>query len=155
MIRDALITRDGLCRLWLRRTWDAALPSILWGMLNPSDADAEQDDPTVRRVVNFSATWGYGSCLIVNAYAFRATSPHALRAAGYRQHPDNHGHIETALRQTDCTVAAWGASIQPDRERLLLAQLRAYRPIYCLGVTKNGHPKHPLYLRADTTLRPR
>lgn len=153
MIRDAYFSRYGLYRYWLRRTWEVALPTILWVMLNPSTADAERDDMTVRKVVHFSHTWGYGACLVVNAYAFRATSPVVLRTAGYREGADNYEHIRRALSATSVTVAAWGANIQPERERLLFAQLRAYRAVDCLGVTKGGHPKHPLYLRSTTPRR--
>lgn len=63
IVRDALI-KDG-CRFWLKRAWGAG-PLITWIMCNPSDADATRDDPTMRRVIEFSLAWGYGSCVVIN-----------------------------------------------------------------------------------------
>ena len=69
--RWAEISNDGQYRYLLGRRWDATLPECTFVMLNPSTADAKQDDPTIRRCINFAKSYGCGSLLVGNLYAFR------------------------------------------------------------------------------------
>lgn len=144
MKRDALISPDGLYRYWLTREWGNA-PGICWVMLNPSTADADVDDPTIRRCISFSKREGFGWLVVVNLYAYRATDPAVLRTVADPIGPDNNGHIETAIEGTVTTVAAWGAHEPPP-----WSQIRQGYPMDCLGTTKAGHPRHPLYVKGDT-----
>src|SRR5262245_19133112 len=91
--KEALISPCGLYRYWLTRTWDNSLRRVCWVMLNPSTADAEQDDPTIRRCVGFARSWGAGGIIVVNLFAFRASDPKALLRAADPVGPDNDGHI--------------------------------------------------------------
>ena len=118
---------------------------VLWVMLNPSTADASQDDPTIRRVLGFSRRWGYGWVEVVNLFALRATDPAVLRTARDPVGPLNHAYIAEALHRTSDVVVAWGARPR----RFDCAHRDAYRGAYCLGVTREGEPRHPLYVRAD------
>ena len=117
---------------------------ILWIMLNPSTADASEDDPTIRRVLGFSKRWGYGWVEVVNLFAFRATEPVELQIAIDPVGPLNHAYIAEALNRTSDLIVGWGARGSMCRTR------QAYRGARCLGVTKAGEPRHPLYVRADT-----
>lgn len=129
---------------------------VLWCMLNPSSADEDVDDPTMRRVIDFSKRWGYASLWVVNLYAQRATkpsllSPHEAEAIG----PDNDRHWLTAIDHADKVVVAWGAT---DRARgqarrfMALCNALGLCPLH-IGENADQSPKHPLYVRA--TVEPR
>src|SRR5712664_2208515 len=89
IVRSAGFSCCGLYRYWLRRHWDAELPPVCFVMLNPSTADAERDDPTIRRCCGFSRRWGYGGIVVVNLYAFRTSDPCCLRNAVHPVGPEN------------------------------------------------------------------
>lgn len=127
-------------RLW--RRWDDG-PSVCFIMLNPSTADAERDDPTIRRCIRFARDWGYGGLDVVNLFAYRATDPRALRSVADPVGPLNGRAIAEAVEGATLTIAAWGA--WPAGTPPLSA------PLYCLGMNRDGSPKHPLYIRADAT----
>jgi hypothetical protein len=144
----------GTYRYWLTRTWDDDKPVLCWVMLNPSTADAEQDDPTIRKCIGFARRWGYGGICVVNLFALRATDPKQLP----KHYPidralveSNNLAISTAARGR-MVVAAWGAKgCWWGRDREVLALLRG-QAVHCLKVTKDGHPWHPLYVADDTKL---
>lgn len=122
-------------------------------MLNPSTADAEQDDPTIRRCMGFARDWGFGGVLVVNLFALRATNPRELRRHPDPIGPDNDSHIEWALQpgssdgEPPLALAAWGAHGEfMGRGK---AVLRRYPFLRALGLTAAGEPRHPLYLRRD------
>lgn len=146
--RSAIISECGLYRYVLTRCWAPSSKRICWVMLNPSTADAKRDDPTIRRCVDFSIGWGYGSMVVVNLFALRATNPNALRIAEHPLGPDNFEHLIRETTQAECVVAAWGAhGIARDQGRSLKSVLAsAGIPMMCLGTTKMGYPRHPLYV---------
>lgn len=153
---DALLSPDGRYRYRLTRRWDDG-PTAVWIMLNPSTADASDDDPTIRRCITFSQREGCGSLIVVNLCAYRATDPKALMQAGREgidiQGPGNADHLQAALSEGSFTVAAWGAhaahrAIAPHTP----ARIVVHRPMQCLGRTQAGHPRHPLYVRGDQPL---
>ena len=133
-------------RYSLTRVWDQALPMITFVLLNPSTADAEQLDPTLRRCVSFAKREGCGGMAILNLYAFRTKDPKVMLAAADPVGPKN----DSVLAGVSGTViAGWGTNADPAR----VAQALAVLPqLHALGVTKNGHPRHPLYVRADAAL---
>jgi hypothetical protein len=141
----------GRYRYWLTRTWDTGKAPLCWVLLNPSTADDRQDDPTIRRCMSFARSLGYGGIHVVNLFAFRATRPRQLRAADDPVGPANDRFIVRAARRADRVIAAWGchgAYQGRDREVMaLLAQTGA--PVACLGMTRDGWPRHPLYLPGD------
>ncbi len=154
---DADISPDGRYRYWLTRIWDLDRPRACWIALNPSTADASVDDPTIRRCMGFSRRWGAGGIYVVNLFALRATDPRELRLPGDPVGPDNDAYLKDAARAGFlCFVAAWGASaIAAARVEPVLAIFREHgRLLQCLGQTKDGAPRHPLYVRADTALVP-
>lgn len=127
--------------------------------LNPSTADETADDPTVRRCMAFAKRWGYGGIYMLNLFALRSTDPRALRAAPDPVGPGNDSHLVMyADKLAHLVIAAWGVH-GPFQDRGLYVRelLRATlspSALLCLGTTKGGHPRHPLYLSADVQPRP-
>ena len=140
-------------RLW--REWNRRLPRLGFIMLNPSRADATANDPTIRRCLGFAQTWGFGAIEVMNLFAFRAVHPTQLKAAADPIGADNDAHLLSLAHRADSIVLAWGNwGSLGDRDRAVVHLLRATVPLYCLGHTQQGQPRHPLYLKATTTLRP-
>lgn len=153
---DALVSPDGFYRYWLTRTWGTG-GHATFVMLNPSTADANEDDPTIRRCIGFAKAWGLGGLRVVNLYALRSTDPKGLWKASDPVGPDNDHWLREAafhaVRLGLPIVAAWGANAKPGRVAQVLA-LPSMDRLTALGVTKDGAPRHPLYLRADSRLSP-
>lgn len=150
--RSAEISECGHYRWWLRRSWNQGEGTICFVMLNPSTADALQDDPTIRRCIAFSKAWGYATLSVRNLFAYRATDPKDLKAAGYPT-GGTRGDAELIASQTaDCTICAWGANAPQWRVNEAMKLLGG--GLLCLGKTKAGHPKHPLYVPASQVLEP-
>lgn len=153
-IASAVFSTDGTYRYLLTRTWGPQSPAI-WVMLNPSTADETVTDPTITRCVRFSRRWGCGGLVIVNLYGLRSTDPAALATHVDPVGPDNDQVIAASCvqPQPQMVIAAWGAAFRHvDRPREVLRILaETDAPVTCLGVTKDGHPRHPLYVRSDTT----
>lgn len=149
-IKDAVIDSTGMYRYSLSRIW-ADGDIVTWIMLNPSTADASVDDPTIRRCISFSKSWGYGGLRVVNLYAYRATNPDALKTAVDPIGPEHSVHFMRALHMSSLIVAAWGACKHAKIDHVLpwISQL----DIQCLGVTADGYPRHPLYVKSTTPLR--
>lgn len=146
--KDATLSACGTYRYALSRRWNPARPPLVWVMLNPSIADAEQDDPTIRRVVSFTQRGLYGAAIVLNLYALRATDPAALARHPQPCGPDNDSILTAYARSTWDIVAAWGAHAPLHAGRVLNGPLRDRR-LLCLGRTKDGHPRHPLYVKGD------
>jgi len=142
-------------RYLLTRIWDPSIPPAVFVMLNPSTAGADQDDPTVRRIVRFARDWGKGGVIVVNLFALCSTNPERLRT-----HPDPVGRhnavfVRQAVRQADLVVAAWGAGGVLAGRGVDMARslVRAGVALKALKFTSTGQPGHPLYVPADTVLR--
>lgn len=141
-------------RYTLTREWDETLPRTVFVMLNPSTADAHQDDPTIRRCIVFAKTWGSGALSVVNLFALRATDPDAMMAHADPVGPDNDRYISTVCEGDDVAriVLAWGVhGSHRNRDMAVLKLLMGFKRL-CLGTTKGGHPRHPLYVKADAPL---
>jgi len=132
--------------------------SCVFVMLNPSTADGNEDDPTIRRCVSFAQRMGFDRLDVVNLFAFRATKPADLFDAALQLDivgHENQRHVDQSLEKAGMIVCAWGAHggfIGQDKTMLGWLEKENYReaPVVALGLTKDGHPKHPLYLRADS-----
>jgi len=150
---DAVISECGLYRYLLRRTWDAKKPRALLVMLNPSTADARIDDATIRSCVRLLTALQYGSMEVVNLFGFRATDPKELLTCIDPVGPKNDGIVESAVGRCDVVVCAWGGFPAADHRPDIFPLIKQHRPaVYCFGKTKNGSPKHPLYLKTGTPL---
>ncbi len=152
---DAVLSPCGRYRYLLRRAWDAVKPRALVVMLNPSTADADTDDATIRSLVRLLRNLGYGSFEVVNVFAMRAIDPNALFTVNDPVGPFNISTIEAAICRCDIAICAWGA--HPMARVASTVDIRnAIRSrrlaMYCFGRTKSGAPKHPLYLKTGTVL---
>lgn len=162
--RSAVVSTDGRYRYRLDRWW-AEGERVCWVMLNPSTADAEHDDPTVRRCIGFTRGWGLPGLIAVNLFAWRATRVDDLVVAAKADPlsilgPDNAGAITEAITECSQVIAAWGGNLTTHRAWLVGRPVveaiadAAGKPIMCLGVTGDGDPLHPLYVAKDTEIRP-
>lgn len=142
-------------RYSLHRTWNHDLDRArlaLWVMLNPSTADEWALDPTLRRCEAFSRGLGLDGFEVVNLFALRSTDPAGLSAVSDPVGPGNDDAIRRAVARAGIVLVGWGA--HPLAVPRAAAFLRTVdRPVFCLGVTKSGAPKHPLYLRRETVPR--
>ncbi len=156
MKTDAILSPCESYRYHLERTWDESLPALTWLMLNPSTADASDDDPTIRRCMTFARDSGYGGIVVLNLYAFRTPYPQLLWKKSQVSDPIgplNDAAIFDAAANAVKVVAAWGAHpLAVDRGREVMKMLN--RDTFCLGHTKDGHPRHPLYVRAAKIFEP-
>jgi hypothetical protein len=160
MKSGAIISPCGRFRYHLHRQWNASGKTLLFVMLNPSTADADVDDKTIRRCIRFGERNGFAGIEVVNLFAYRATQPRDLQRAGWPVGPDNDDWIRSAAEQAlgrgGAVCLAWGAeAAKLERPQIVLPMLRriGVKPV-CLGVTRRGHPRHPLYLASDTPLVP-
>lgn len=135
-------------RYLLTRTWDPAGKRALFVMLNPSTATEVQNDATVERCERRARALGFGAFRVTNIFAFRATDPGVMRAAADPVGPGNDAAIRDSARWADRIVCAWGShGAHLDRGRAVEALLRATgQPLHHLGLTRDGQPKHPLYI---------
>jgi hypothetical protein len=158
--RGANISACGLYRTTLTRIWDHTRPILPFWLLNPSKADAFIDDPTARSGMGFAHREGKGGMLYENAYSFRATDPKELATANDPFGPDNYAAllksaVDAAASNTPI-VCGWGAHKLDEDVYGWMAEIVEKTGVatVCLGVTKHGFPRHPLYVRADQPLVP-
>lgn len=149
--RWADISEDGLYRYALGRRWDVSLPECVFIMLNPSTADGSQDDPTIRRCISFAQDLGYGSLLVGNLYAFRATDPNVLFQAPEPTGGEaNDSVLADLMMRGELVIAAWGNHGKAARVHQVVGLPGAER-LKALATTNSGAPRHPLYLPASAT----
>ena len=131
--------------LW--RTWDETLPLMMIIGLNPSIADAVNNDPTITRCINFAKTWGYGRLCMTNLFAYRATDPNVMKAQIEPIGVDNDFWLKKLARDADKVIAAWGNIGSYLNRSASVSNM--FDNLYCIGVNKSGEPEHPLYIKAD------
>jgi hypothetical protein len=137
--------------LW--REWDPDKPTVIFLMLNPSTADENVLDPTLRRCLGYAMNWGYGRMEILNLFALRSTDPSALYVHRDPVGWQNNVVIVRACERRDrLVVAAWGTHGTyrgRDREVINLVTRQCGKDLHCLVLTKEGIPGHPLYLSKE------
>lgn len=152
---DAVLSDCGTYRYRLDRTWGPG-PKCVFIMLNPSTADATQDDPTIRRCIGFAKREECGSLTVVNLMAYRATKPVDLPdGMQERAGPDNGWHVRRVLSETaGPIILAWGANKLGRAHAIYVKSLieRTGKAAYALHVNADGSFKHPLYVAADAPL---
>lgn len=144
---SAVISPDGQYRYLLTRQVGPSPKVVTFIMLNPSTAEAEQDDPTIRRCIGFTRLWGYGQLRVVNLFAFRTSKPAGLRTAADPIGPENGEYLSQAVQKAR-VVCAWGVDGRYLDQDLVMLRRLAQLEVqpFALEVTKGGHPKHPLYV---------
>jgi hypothetical protein len=158
----AVFSPDRLRRYILTRAIGSLTGRVLAGIgANPSTADAFTNDATIRRGIGFASAWGCELYVMLNAYGWRATDPGDMWREWKRGEDIIGAHNDLAiglvldlLGEHDIPLAAWGAIPRPERAHQVAAIATTARVrLQCLGVTKSGAPKHPLYLAANTPLQ--
>lgn len=134
-------------RYQLKRIWDKSKPTVTFIGLNPSTADETKDDPTIRRCIGYAKKWGFGGLIMANVFAYRSTDPKKLKEINNPVGNLNGMWILKSAFDSDLTIAAWGT------HGALLNRTEFMRnfgiELHVLGLTKEGHPKHPLYLKQN------
>lgn len=152
-LSTTLYSRCERYRYGLSRVWDASAPDLLFVMLNPSTADEHRNDPTIERCQRRARALGFGGMRIANLFAFRATRPADLRRAADPVGPANDAALATWSGTCAMTIAAWGVhGTFRGRDRAVRAMLRG--DLRHLGLTRAGHPRHPLYVPYAAPLHP-
>lgn len=153
---SAVLSRDGLYRFELRRRCGLLGGKVCWIMFNPSTADSETNDPTIRRCMDFSQRWGYAEMIVVNLLPLRSSNP--KEAMRFFDGPPWNGewfanldYLQRATVEADRTIAAWG-SFGSWRDIGDSTRDNAQVCLYTLGLTKTGQPRHPLYVPRSRTL---
>lgn len=157
---NALISPCGRYRYTLDRVLGNPIPPVKASiiMVNPSTADAREDDATIRKLRGFGERHGWSEFIVVNKFAYRATDVNVLRDVPDPVGPLNDAYIAAAILSSDITVVAWGRLKKLPvplwlRYRAILRIAKACnRPLYCWGTCDDGHPRHPVMLGYDTEL---
>lgn len=148
----AVISQCGQYRYRLERTIGMFGPVAAVIMVNPSTADAQMDDATIRRVVGFGKRLGWSRVIVGNVFAYRATNIRDLATAVAPVGPENSIYLREMLRESDVALVAWGPLAK--LPRTLREEWRTVRTmatelgkkLHCLGSAQDGHPRHPLML---------
>lgn len=141
--------QSALYRHMLWRYWGPGVAFLHICGLNPSTAGHEMNDPTIRREIDFAKRWGFDGLLKTNAFDFRATNPKVMLVKLSPMSEENDLWIFECRKRAGQSVAAWGVHGTHNEREYALKRMFQW---YCLGKTKGGQPKHPLYVRADTPL---
>jgi hypothetical protein len=149
MKTSAIFSTDRLYRYALYRVWDESLPLVLFVGLNPSTADEKVNDPTIIRCMNYAKAWNYGGVIMANLFAFRSTDPKNLKNQLDPIGFENDLWIQKLASEAQLVIAAWGTHgtlLNRNQE-----VKKMFKNLLCLELSKDGHPKHPLYLKKDLT----
>lgn len=147
----AVFDRSQKYRYLLWRNLSQGNGRILLVMLNPNTADESHNDPTIRRCIGFANSWGYNQVEVVNLFAWKAKEPVMLKSVKKPIGTHNDDIISQRAKHADLRMVAWGNHGKLlERDEAVLKLLAEYGPVYCLGTTNSGAPKHPLYIKSDT-----
>ena len=144
----ALFSDCGKYRYRLWRIWDSSKPAVMFIGLNPSTATANNDDPTIRRVIRFAKDWGYGGVYMMNLFAWVSPYPEDLLTCGDAIGMNDVHLFEVAELCNEHVVFAWGSFKQNKLRAKEVAE--RFPTAMCLHINKDGSPKHPLYVAANT-----
>lgn len=155
---SAVLSPCGLYRYRLERQVAMDGPVYAFFGINPSTADATEDDATVRKWTGFAKRWGASRFIVGNVFAYRATDVKELAAVDDPHGPDIGDHITDIITEADILVPCWGntskvpPALQEFFDVLADALVSSGKPVRCFGLTKAGDPMHPLMLGYDTPL---
>lgn len=151
MTNKCQFSADRAYRYSLLHRWDELVTErkrVMWCGLNPSTADESELDPTLRRILRFSCDWGFNEFVMTNLFAFRSTQPKGMLLHHDPVGPENDRWLLTSATSSSLIIACWGAhGFHLGRDvavQLLLRKIDA--PLFCLGITEGGFPRHPLYV---------
>ena len=143
MKKNAVISECDKYRYSLVREWDKSKGKVLFIMLNPSTADSNQDDPTIRRCVNYAKSWEkYGGIMVGNLFAFRSRNPKDLKSVRDPVGSNNLRFLKEMIVKSSLVVCAWGNGYGGPPQYLI----NMTNDLYFLSLNKDGSPSHPLML---------
>jgi hypothetical protein len=148
-----ILSADRRYRYTLWREWETSNPAFVQFIgLNPSTADETQDDATVRRCMAFAKAWGFGALCMTNLFAYRSKNPKELKSCRDAVGPENDDYLKLTAASAAIIVAAWGThGTLRNRNQEIMVRIPN---LNCLGVTKHGHPRHPLRLPSGSRFHP-
>ena len=149
MNKSATFSRCRKYRYTLWRDWGGLFADgyVMFIGLNPSTADEIEDDPTIRRCIGFAKNWGYAGICMTNLFSFRATLPSDMKSQSDPVGPENDRYLKDISKQAKLIIAAWGVNgnyLKRDQQ-----VIKMINGLFHLGLTKDGFPRHPLYLKKD------
>jgi hypothetical protein len=137
-------------RYTLTRTWDSSKSKIVFIGLNPSTATELKNDPTVTRMIHLAQRLNHGSATVCNLFAFRATFPEDLKKADNPVGKENDLWLQNEINSASKVIACWGNHGKfLSRSQEVLKFLKSY---HHFGFTKQGEPRHILYLKSDAEI---
>jgi hypothetical protein len=151
---SAEISSDGLYRYELTRRLALGKRVVLFVGLNPSTADARQDDRTISRCVGFARSWGFDMLVMGNLYGFRSTSPSELKRVSDPVGPRNRATLHRLVGSAEAVICAWGRCWLNPEAFELAAWISGQGHSRCLALSRGGSPKHPMYVRKTAQPRP-
>lgn len=163
MKKSAIISDCGKYRYTLSRIWDDSKKKVMFIMLNPSIADAEKDDATIRRCIGFAKFWGYGGIEVCNLIPYRSTNPKELLEAEnpLGNQSENFKYLSELSKECEKIIFAWGnrnivkhffKNSPFDVPNIDDSELlNFFEKIHYIELSKDGIPKHPLYLKSTLT----
>ena len=149
MTTDAKFSKDRKYRYKLSRVWDDKKSKVMIIGLNPSTADEVENDPTIRRCIDFAKSWGYGGLEMTNLFAFRATEPEDMKNADEPIGIENNEWLLKLSKECDIIVGAWGndGSFKKRGEEVM----KMFEELHYIAKNQTGCPSHPLYLKGSLT----
>lgn len=149
----AVFSEDRRYRYVLWRTWNTAQSRCMFICLNPSTADERENDKTTKRVINFSTSFGYGGVVLVNLFAVCTKSPKIMLNHPKPIGEDNDKWIQKYANELPAIFCGWGTKGGHQcRDQDVLRVLPAEK-LWCLAITKDGYPGHPLYIKGSNSPR--
>ncbi len=148
--KGAVFSSDGKHRYALWRVWSNYRRPLMFIGLNPSKADHTLDDPTVTRMIRRADAAGFGGLLVGNLYSYVSTDPRILLTLDGCFNDETDHYLKHMSHLAEKVLCGWG-SFKPAAKRTH-AILSFFPILYCLGVNRDGQPKHPLYVSYDTPI---
>ena len=150
--KDAIFDKTRNHRYLLIRQWEKGTKFVNFILLNPSTADEKLDDPTIRACITFAKNWGFDGIYITNLFSYRTKSPKELKKANEPIGVKCDNYIKEFAIKSNLIVCAWGNhGTYLNRNKEIIKLLKKI-DLYCLGITKKGEPKHPLYIKRTIEL---
>jgi hypothetical protein len=142
---SAVFSTCGRYRYALKRAWGQGSMAC-WVLLNPSVADADSDDPTIRKITKFSRDWGFGGLSVGNLYGWRSTDPSVLPTIAEPIGPENDQHLIRLANEASLVILGWGVNAEPERAAFVVRLLQTTgKRLHCIGRNADSSFAHPLY----------
>lgn len=155
IVSGADISECGKYRYSLWRIWDDTKQKVLFICLNPSTADADNDDATIRRCIGYAKSWGYGGVYMGNLFAFRAREPKDMKSATDPVGPENNRYLRELSNTCEMIICGWGGDGgYQDRSSYVIKNRILPIKVHYLKMNKSGEPGHPLYLKKSLKPQP-